>query len=146
MSNRTQRNTATNKPTFSTPEFPDSGMGFTSAGKPFLTDGTTTTTFGTDKGGTLAAAGSNQATAAIITKQFTEVTASDGTKGVVLPAATAGGWYAVFNDVSAQNLKIYANGSDTINGTAGATGITQAGLTQAIFTCGVAGKWGATVS
>lgn len=64
--------------------------------------------------GTLAAAGSVQGDAAAIVKKVTFVTASDGTKGVVLPAASAGLVYEVYNTVAA-NLKIYPASGDDIN-------------------------------
>lgn len=64
--------------------------------------------------GTIAAAGNSQGTATAIVKKVTSVTAADGTKGVVLPAAAAGLVYELGNAANAV-LKLYPNTSDTIN-------------------------------
>lgn len=69
----------------------------------------------------LAATGNNQATAAAITGPLTQVTAADGTKGVVLPAAVAGLRYVLYN-AAASALKVYpASGDDINDGTADAS-------------------------
>lgn len=70
--------------------------------------------------GTLAATGTTSADAAVITQQVTVVTASDGTKGVALPAAAAAtGPFMLVNSVSTggANLKVYPvdSGNDNIN-------------------------------
>ena len=64
--------------------------------------------------GTLAAAGTNAATAGVVAKQITYVTASDGTKGVVLPTAAAGLWFEIHNTVDTAPLYVYPNTSDAI--------------------------------
>lgn len=71
----------------------------------------------------LAATGTDAATGAVLTKQVTAVTASDGTKAVVLPAAAvATGPFFVMNTVltSGANLKVFPvdGGNDNINGEA----------------------------
>lgn len=79
--------------------------------------------------GTLAATGSGASTAAVITKQVTAVTASDGTKAVALPAAaTTTGPLLVINTVTTANLPVYPvnGGNDNIN----------AGAEDAAFTMG----------
>lgn len=79
--------------------------------------------------GTLAATGSGASTAAVITKQVTAVTASDGTKAVALPAAaTTIGPLLVINTVTTANLPVYPvnGGNDNIN----------AGAEDAAFTLG----------
>lgn len=63
---------------------------------------------------TLAAAGSLQGDAAAIASQVTFVTASDGTKGVILPTAVEGDMRIVYNTVAA-TLKVYPGSSDDIN-------------------------------
>jgi hypothetical protein len=68
--------------------------------------------------GTLAATGSGASTAAVITKQVTAVTASDGTKAVALPAAaTTTGPLMVINTVTTATLPVYPvnGGNDNIN-------------------------------
>lgn len=82
--------------------------------------------------GTLAATGSGASTAAVITKQVTAVTASDGTKAVALPAAaTTVGPLMVVNTSTTATLPVYpvSGGNDNIN----------AGAEDAAFTLG-AGK------
>ena len=65
--------------------------------------------------GTLAAAGSVQGDAAAITDRVTTVTASDATKGVILPATPGvGDVYHIINTVAAV-LKIYPGSGDAIN-------------------------------
>lgn len=63
---------------------------------------------------TVAAAGSVQGDAAELADGFSLVTAADGTKGVILPAAAAGGLCVVKNN-SASTLKVYPNASDKID-------------------------------
>ena len=63
---------------------------------------------------TLAAAGSDQSGAAAIATHVTFVTASDGAKGVVLPTATTGKLYFIYNTINA-NLLVYPATSDDIN-------------------------------
>lgn len=79
--------------------------------------------------GALAATGSGASTAAVITKQITAVTASDGTKAVALPAAaTTTGPLLVINTVTSAALPVYPvnGGNDNIN----------AGAEDAAFTLG----------
>lgn len=66
-------------------------------------------------------------------------TAAAGT-GVTLPSAQPGIFVMLAND-GAETLAVYALGSDTINGTAGSTGVTQVTTAAALYFCCVAGKW-----
>lgn len=76
--------------------------------------------------------------------QFTVVaTASDS---AVLPVAYAGLEILVQNDDAADAMQIFANGTDTINATAGATGVSLAAGACAMFKCVVAGNWRRFVS
>lgn len=65
--------------------------------------------------GTVAALGTNQATAAPLRKSFNEVTGSDSVKGVRLPAATPGEEVVVINTVLAQTLPVYPATGATID-------------------------------
>lgn len=90
---------------------------------------------------TLAAAGSAQGDAAVISHRTTIVTGADGTKGVKLPAAVAGDYYEVYNSVATNGLKIYpATGDDINDGTANAA-ITIEGKTLAIFRAVDSATW-----
>jgi hypothetical protein len=60
--------------------------------------------------------------------------------GVVLPASAAGLEALVWNN-TANNIQVYAAGSDTINGVAGATGVILPPGGLYIFACAVAGAW-----
>jgi hypothetical protein len=82
---------------------------------------------------TLAAAGSAQGDAAAITKQVTFVTASDGTKGVVLPAVTAGAIYIVYDTVATNGVKVYPASGDDINDGSADAAVHIEGKTMAIF-------------
>lgn len=68
----------------------------------------------------LAAAGTNQGTAATIATRLTFVTGANGTVGVALPASFGvGDVYYINNTSGASVLNLYATGADTINGAAG---------------------------
>lgn len=81
-----------------------------------------------------AAAGSTRADATALTASFSWVTAANATKGVVLPAPTAGRVIAIKNDDTANAvLKVYAPGSAQINGVAGSTAFSMAAKTACFF-------------
>jgi len=63
---------------------------------------------------TVVAAGSAQGDATAVADGFSLVTSADGTKGVKLPAAAAGGFCAIKNN-AASSLKIYPNTDDKID-------------------------------
>jgi hypothetical protein len=76
--------------------------------------------------------------------QFTVVaTANDG---CVLPVAYPGLDITILNSDAADSLQVFANGSDTINATAGATGVALAAGACARFVCVVTGNWRRFVS
>ena len=81
-----------------------------------------------------AAAGSTRADATAMTASFNWVTAADATKGVIVPAPTAGRVIIVKNDDTANAiLKVYAPGSAKINGVAGTTAFSMAAKTACLF-------------
>ena len=88
----------------------------------------------------LVGAGANQAGATPIPAMMDRFTTVAVGTGAVLPIAVAGMNITVIN-AGANPLQIYGNGSDTINGTAGPTGVALAvGKTAEYFTT-VAGAW-----
>lgn len=90
---------------------------------------------------TVAATGSDQGGAASVAAgTFTLVSAADGTKGVKLPAAVAGLYVEIKNNVNA-NLKVYPATGDAINAIAANGAYTMAGLTSAIFRAYDATTW-----
>ena len=69
-----------------------------------------------------------------MTASFNWVTAANATKGVILPAPTAGRVIAVKNDDTANAvLKVYAPGSAKINGVAGTTAFSMAAKTACFY-------------
>ena len=72
----------------------------------------------------------------------TVATAGDS---VVLPSAVAGSIVYMLNADSADAVKVYGNGSDTINGTAGATGVSYAAAKRVLFIAVTDGVWIANV-
>ena len=66
------------------------------------------------KSATVAATGSTQANAAAVSDGFTLVSAADGTKGIVLPAAIAGRTVILKNGAAAI-LKVWPAVGDAIN-------------------------------
>ena len=89
-----------------------------------------------------AAAGSTRADATALTASFSWVTGADATKGVVLPAPTAGRVIAIKNDDTANAvLKVYAPGSAQINGVAGSTAFSMAAKTACFFVAYDATDW-----
>jgi hypothetical protein len=69
-----------------------------------------------------------------MTASFNWVTAADATKGVIIPAPTAGRVIIVKNDDTANAvLKVYAPSSAKINGVAGSTAFSMAAKTACLF-------------
>ena len=86
-------------------------------------------------GNTLTAAGTTRADALALTKAMNNVTTAGSGTGVVLPAASTvgvGGTVIVYNN-GANPIKVYAAGSDTIDGTAGSTGVTLTNALRCAF-------------
>jgi hypothetical protein len=94
--------------------------------------------------GTVAAAGSAQGDAAALTDPFTYVTASDGTKGVILPVvAQAGVVMFVYDSVATSGVKVYPGTGCTINGGSANASVTMEGKTLAVFVAQSATNWAA---
>lgn len=91
----------------------------------------------------VAAAGANQGNAAALSEGLNVVSAADGTKGVVLPAAVVGKKVQVYSSVATSGLKVYpASGDDINDGTADAE-ITIEGKTYATFVALDSATWAA---
>jgi hypothetical protein len=99
---------------------------------------------GADPSVSLAATGTNQATAAAITSNFTLISTAPASTGVVLRAAGGQAPTIIYNG-GGSTLQIYGNGSDKINGIAGSTGISVPTLKCAILIAN-GNQWGAIVS
>jgi predicted RecA/RadA family phage recombinase len=91
---------------------------------------------------TVAATGSAQGDAAAIADGFTLVSAADGTKGVKLPAAAAGGLCIVKNaDAANAILKVYPDTGDAINALGANAALSMAAKTSAVFVAFDATTW-----
>lgn len=90
--------------------------------------------------GTVAAAGSTQTDATPIVGDFCVVTAGDGTKGVLLPAAVIGMTITIKNN-SGSNLKVWPAGTAAINAGSASAAFTMATVTCCSFKAQTAAQW-----
>lgn len=92
---------------------------------------------------TVVAIGTTQATAVQTLNPLVFVTTSSASTGINLLSCVAGQVQHVTNQ-SGQTITAYAKQgtTDTINTTAGSTGVTIANSATALFVCPVNGKWG----
>lgn len=67
-------------------------------------------------------------------------TTANAADSCILPKANAGSVYLVSNN-GANAMQMFGNGSDTIDGVAGATGISMPAGQDLIFVCCTAGQW-----
>lgn len=100
----------------------------------------------TYSGAAPAAAGSSRADATQLTATFNDLTVVGSGQGVILPPALPGEVCIVSNYITASGnaVKIYGNGSDTIDGVAAATGVTltdSATVGLVLFYCTTAAAW-----
>jgi hypothetical protein len=101
-------------------------------------------------GGSVAAAGSTQATGTVVTASVSIVTAADGTKGVTLPAVGPGESVILFNN-SGSTCKVYPPSGAAI--TVVGTGLGTADAAHSLLTyktgtyvCQSATQWFVTIS
>lgn len=94
-------------------------------------------------GNALTAAGTNQATGLQLAATVNNVTTAAASTGVILPsAATAGiGAIVYIYNAGASAIKVYGAGSDTIDATAGATGVTLTNTKRCAYTVVAAATW-----
>lgn len=90
---------------------------------------------------TIAAAGSSQATGVLVTAATNLVTASDGTKAVVLPPARPGMSVRVVNTVATADLPVYPAVGDNINSLADDAAFTVPAGMDAVFDADVDTHW-----
>jgi hypothetical protein len=91
----------------------------------------------------LTAAGTTQANALALTKDINVISTAAASTGVVLPSAATvgiGGYVVIFHD-GANAIKVYGAGSDTIDGVAGATGVTLTNAKRCEYFVTAAGAW-----
>ena len=90
----------------------------------------------------LTATGTDRATSLPLPAELNVITGAATGTGVSLPsiATDPGEDIIVFND-AANPIKVYALGSDTIDGTAGATGVTLTNAKRCAYIATAPGKW-----
>ena len=92
--------------------------------------------------GLTALAGGGRTGATPLTEMISVVsTVASGNDSVVLPVAAPGTIMIVVNAAASNSMQVFAQGSDTINGTAGATGVAQAAGKSAVYVCAAVGAW-----
>lgn len=107
----------------STPTFGATTLGATTASSVTTTGNMTTGGYNIRSVATdLTAAGNNRATALQLAKDINNVTTAAASTGVALPVGVVGMTITVFN-AGANAIQVYAAGSETIDGTAGSTGV-----------------------
>lgn len=88
----------------------------------------------------LTASGTTRANALVLLKDTNNITTASANTGVVLPESFIGRRVRIYNN-GANAIKVYAQGSETIDGTAGSTGVTLTNAKRADFECIAANTW-----
>jgi hypothetical protein len=89
----------------------------------------------------LAGGARNSSTPVLVLGANTVTTVATAADSVVLPVAVAGSVVWLRNADAADAVQVFANGSDTINGTAGATGISVANSKTVLFVAATNNVW-----
>lgn len=88
-----------------------------------------------------------QATSILLNAAQVNITAvATAADGVKLPPAIAGMEISIVNSDAADAAQVFASGSDTMNATAGATGLSLAAGAAVIYRCIKTGNWRRFVS
>ena len=94
----------------------------------------------------LVAVGSTQATALQLSSVFNAIATSAASTGVKLPPCEAGAVVYIYN-LAGQDLRIYSNGTETLNAAvAGATGVLVGNTKTAICFATSATTWAVTAA
>ena len=94
----------------------------------------------------LVAVGSTQATALQLSAVFNAITTSSASTGLKLPPCEAGAMVYIYN-LAGQDLRIYSNGTETMNAAvAGATGVALGNTKTAICFATSATTWAVTAA
>lgn len=88
----------------------------------------------------ITALGTTQATAYQLLANMNNLTTVAASTGVALPKPIPGRTVTVFHN-GVSNVKVYGNGSDTIDGTAGATGVTLTAAARCQYLCTSPTTW-----
>ena len=94
----------------------------------------------------LVAVGTTQATALQLSAVFNAITTSSASTGLKLPPCEAGAMVYIYN-LAGQDLRIYSNGTETLNAAvAGATGVLVGNTKTAICFATSATTWAVTAA
>lgn len=93
-----------------------------------------------------ATASATQATATVVSNYITRYGTVAAGSGAGLPYARTGSSFVLANGSGVNAMTVFGQGSDTVNGIAGATGFTLPAGKTAIFIAPAAGKWVAILS
>lgn len=89
-----------------------------------------------------AHSGGGQGSALALTKQINNVaTVAAPADSVKLPVSVAGRTITIINSAATNAMQVFGAGTDTINGVATGTGVSQAAGTVVNYTCTLAGAW-----
>ena len=89
-----------------------------------------------------AFAGGGKASATVLVSDINFVTTvATAADSVLLPGSKAGMVVYVVNNAAANAMQVFGAGTDTINGVATGTGVSQAAGKGAIYVCATAGVW-----
>lgn len=91
----------------------------------------------------LTAVGTSRANALALTADMNNVTTATSGTGVILPASAVGLLIRIMNN-GASPITVYGAGSDTINGTTGATGVALANGAHGTYACTAANVYVST--
>lgn len=91
-------------------------------------------------GNALTAAGTTRADALQLAAQVNNITTAASSTGVILPVGVVGMRVTVFN-AGANAIKVYASASETVDGTAGATGVALTNTKRADYFFTAANTW-----
>lgn len=86
------------------------------------------------------AAGTTRADALQLSREFTRISSAASGTGVILPTGVVGMYVTIYHD-GANAVKVYANGSETIDGTAGSTGVTLTNGNACMYVFSATNTW-----
>jgi hypothetical protein len=86
------------------------------------------------------AAGTTRADALQLSREFTRISSAASGTGVILPTGVVGMYVTIYHG-GANPVKVYANGSETIDGTAGSTGVTLTNGNACLYVFSAANTW-----
>lgn len=85
-------------------------------------------------GNVLTAAGTTRADALVLADQVNNITTAAASTGAVLPAGVIGD-ILIIENAGANAIQVYGNGSDTIDGVAGTTGVVLTNAKRCMYIC-----------